>query len=111
MECRHYNIIMLLAAPRAVLIHKDIRASGSRFIEVRGFKHERDVFGRVCKTTWFCREFLETSAIEEYISTDGKSDGYIKTTYTHNNGDVRELYDSFAFRHRYMPPEGKDFET
>lgn len=110
MECRHDRIIMLLAAPRAVLINKDIRASGSRFIEPRKVINEFDDFKRLYKTTWYCREFLETSAIEEYISTNGKSDGYVETTYVHN-GNVRELYDGYAFRRRFYPKKGKDFET
>lgn len=110
MECRHYRIIMLLAAPRAVLINKDIRASGSRFIEPREIVNQFDDFKRLYKTTWYCREFLDTSAIEEYISTNGKSDGYIETMYIHN-GNVRELYDGYAFRRRFYPKEGKDFET
>lgn len=110
MECRHDRIIMLLAAPRAVLINKDIRASGSRFIEPRKVINFFDGFKRLYKTTWYCREFLETSAIEEYISTNGKSDGYVETTYVHN-GNIREICDSYAFKRRFYPPEGKDFET
>ncbi|MDE5943803.1 MAG: zonular occludens toxin domain-containing protein [Clostridia bacterium] len=109
MECRHHRVIMLLAAPRAVLIHKDIRASGSRFIEPRKVINFFDDFKRLYKTTWYCREFTETSAIEEYISTNGKSDGYIETTYTHN-GNIRELYDGYAFRKHFYPKDGKDFE-
>lgn len=110
MECRHYRIIMLLAAPRAVLLNKDIRASGSRFIEPRKVVNEFNDFKRLFRTTWYCREFLESSAIEEYIATDGKCGAYIETTYVHN-GNVRELYDGYAFKRRYFPKEGKDFET
>lgn len=110
MECRHHRIIMLLAAPRAVLVNKDIRASGSRFIEPRGVTNEFDAFKRLYRTTWHCREFLDTSAIEEYISTNGKSDGYVETTHVHN-GNVREIIDSYAFQRDFYPPEGKDFET
>lgn len=110
LECRHYRVIMLLAAPRAVLINKDIRASGSRFIEPRKVINEFDAFKRLYKTTWECREFLESGAIEEYISTNGKSNGYIETSYTHN-GNVRELYDGYAFRRKFFPKEGQDFET
>ena len=110
MECRHHRVIMLLAAPRAVLIHKDIRTSGSRFIEPRKVINEFDPFKRLFKTTWYCREFLESSAIEEYISSDGKSGGFIETTYVHN-GNVREIIDSYAFRRDFYPKEGKDFET
>ncbi len=109
MECRHHHVIMLLAAPRAVLINKDIRASGSRFIEPRKVINFFDDFKRLYKTIWYCREFLETSAIEEYITTNGKSNGYVETMYEHN-GNVRELYDGYAFRKHFYPPEGKDFE-
>ena len=109
MECRHHRVIMLLAAPRAVLINKDIRASGSRFIEPREVKNEFDAFNRLYKSTWFWREFLETAAIEEYISSNGKSDGFIETTYTHN-GNVRELYDGYVFQRHFYPKDGKDFE-
>ena len=109
MECRHHRVIMLLAAPRAVLIKKDIRVSGSRFIEPRKVINFFDDFKRLYKTTWYCREFTESSAIEEYIATNGKSDGYIETSYTHN-GNIRELYDGYAFRKHFYPKDGKDFE-
>lgn len=109
-QCRHYRVLMLLAAPRAVFIHKDIRASGVRVIEPRKFVNEFDVFNRLYKTTWYCREFHDSSALEEYISTDGKSDGYINTTYTHN-GNIRELVNSFEYERDFFPKEGKDFET
>ncbi len=109
MECRHHRVIMLLAAPRAVLINKDIRASGSRFIEPREVINFFDEFKRLYKTTWFCREFTETGAIEEYISSNGKSGGFIETDYTHN-GNVRELYDGYAFQRHFYPKDGKDFE-
>lgn len=110
MECRHYRIIMLLAAPRAVLLNKDIRASGSRFIEPHKVVNEYNDFKRLYKTTWHCREFLESSAIEEYIATDGKCGAYVETTYVHN-GDVHELYDGYAFKRRFFPKEGADFEN
>lgn len=110
MKCRHHRVILLLAAPRAVLLNKDIRASGSRFIEPREMVNQFDAFKRLYKTEWHCREFLHTSAIEEYIATDGKSGNYINTVYTHN-GDIREIYDGFAFDYEFYPPEGEDFET
>ena len=109
MECRHNRIIMLLATPRAVLINKDIRGSGSRFIEPRKVINFFDDFKRLYKTTWYCREFTESDSIEEYISSNGKSGGYIETTYTHN-GNVREIYDGYAFRKHFYPKDGKDFE-
>ncbi len=109
MECRHHRVIMLLAAPRAVLINKDIRASGSRFIEPRKVINFFDDFKRLYKTTWYCREFTESGAIEEYISSNGKSGGYVETTYTHN-GNVRELYDGYAFQEHFYPKDGNDFE-
>lgn len=109
MECRHHRVIMLLAAPRAVLINKDIRSSGSRFIEPRKVINYFDDFKRLYKTVWNCREFLETDAIEEYILTNGKSGGFIETTYTHN-GNVRELYDGYAFQKHFYPKDGNDFE-
>lgn len=109
MECRHHRVIILLAAPRAVLINKDIRGSGSRFIEPRKVINFFDDFKRLYKTIWYCREFLGTDVIEEYIKSDGKSDGYIETSYTHN-GNMRELYDGYAFRKDFYPKDGQDFE-
>ena len=106
---RHDRLIILLAAPRGNSVHKTIRNTGKRFIEVIGQTHERDVFGRIYKTTWHCREFSDKRTLEEYISTDGASGGYVKTTYVHN-GNIYDLYDSFAFVKDFMPPEGKDFE-
>lgn len=109
MECRHHRVIMLLAAPRAVLINKDIRGSGSRFIHPRKVINFFDDFKRLYKTIWYCREFTDGDALEEYISSNAKSGGYIETTYTHN-GNVRELYDGYAFRQNFYPKDGKDFE-
>lgn len=107
---RHNRLIIILIAPRAVLIHKDIRNTGARLIEPQRLIHEYDAFGRICKTTWDCREFLDKSAIEEYISTDGKSGAFIRTTYEHY-GNIRDLYDGFAFEDDFAPPEGEDYET
>lgn len=107
---RHNRLIILLAAPRAVLINKDIRNTGARFIETRGQVHEYDAFKRICKTTWHCREFTDKNALEAYLSTDGKEGTFTETTYVHN-GNVYDLYDSFAFVEDFMPKEGEDFET
>ncbi len=107
---RHNRLNILLAAPRAVLINKDIRNTGARFIEVRKQAHEKDQYNRIHKTTWYCREFLDKTALEEYLSTDGLSGAYAETTYEHN-GNIFDLYDSFAFVEDFMPPEGADFET
>lgn len=107
---RHNRLNILLAAPRAVLINKDIRNTGARFIEVRKQEHEKDHYRHIHKTTWFCREFSDKSALEEYLSTDGLSGAYTKTTYEHN-GNIFDLYDSFAFVEDFMPPEGTDYET
>lgn len=110
MECRHHHVIILLAAPRGVQINKNIRTSGSRFIEPYKVINEFDEFNRLYRTTWQCREFLESGAIEEYLATDGKSSSYIETTYIHN-GNIRELYDAYAFKKDFYPKEGKNFET
>ena len=107
---RHNRLIIILIAPRAVLIHKDIRNTGARLIVPQGFNNEVDAFGRICKTTWRCHEYLNKSAIEEYISTDGAGGAYTETTYEHN-GNVRDLYDGFAFVNDFAPPEGQDYET
>lgn len=106
---RHNRLNILMAAPRAVLIHKDIRNSGARFIEVKGQKHEYDPFKRICKTIWRCREFSDKSALEEYIATDGGSGAFNDKVYEHK-GNVFDLYDSFVFVTDFMPQEGKDFE-
>lgn len=106
---RHDRLIILLAAPRGNSVHKDIRNTGARFIEVLGQTHERDVFGRIYKTTWRCHEFSDKKALEEYLSTDGASGAYANKTYVHD-GNIYDLYDSFAFVKEFLPPEGKDFE-
>lgn len=106
---RHNRLNILLAAPRAVLINKDIRNTGARFIEVRGQEHEKDIFKRITHTTWHCREFSDKSALEEYITTDGISGKFTETTYEHK-GDIYGLYDSFAFVEDFAPQEGKDYE-
>lgn len=107
---RHNRLIILLAVPRAVLINKDIRDTGTRFIEVCGQEHVRDIFKRISKTVWHCREFTEGGALEEYIQTDGKSGSFRCTTYIHD-GNIFDLYNSFAFVGDFFPKDGDDFET
>ena len=52
----------------------------------------------------------QLSAAGLVVSARGKSGGYIETSYTHN-GNVREIYDGYAFRRNFYPKEGKDFEA
>ena len=105
---RHNRLIILLAVPRAVLINKDIRDTGTRFIEVIRQEHERDIFNRIAKTIWHCREFTSGSALEEYIQTDGKSGTFSNVVFIHN-GNIFDLYDSFAFVGDFLPKDGEDF--
>lgn len=110
LEYRHNRLIILIASPRAILINKDIRNAGARFIEVCGQTHEYDPFGRICKTTWHCRESTSKDEVEEYIKTDGQSGTFTETTYEYN-GNIFDLYNSFAYVTDFMPQEGEDFET
>lgn len=107
---RHNRLDILLASPRAVLINKDIRNAGARFIEVRRKEDLYDGFRRIYKTTWYCREFSNKTDLEEYIRSDGASGAFTERTYIHK-GNVFALYNSFEFLKDFLPPEGMDFET
>lgn len=107
-ERRHAQMKIMLAAPRAVAVHKDIRDSGVYGVEVRGMRNERSRFGTLTASRWYCREFTDKDDLELYITTNGREGEYIRTTYEHR-GNIFELYDSFANRKDFMPPEGEEF--
>lgn len=107
-ERRHARLKIMLAAPRAVLIHKDIRSSGAYGVEVCGMRKEYSRFGTLISSKWFCREFTDESDLELYIKTDGNEGAYIETEYEHR-GNIFALYNSFAFSKDFAPPEGKEF--
>lgn len=106
---RHNRLQIMLASPRAMLIHKDIRGSGAYGIEVQHMVNNYSKFGTLISSYWYCREFSEEGELEAYIKTDGKEGDYLETMYKHD-GNVFELYDSFAHVGDFAPPEGKQYE-
>lgn len=105
---RHNRLKIMLASPRAVLIHKDIRGSGAYGVEVRYSFNTRSKFGTIRSTKWYCREFPEEGELERYIETNGAGGYYINTVYEHK-GNVFDLYDSYANVIDFAPPEGEEY--
>lgn len=107
---RHNRLQIMLASPRAMLIHKDIRGSGAYGIEVQQMVNNYSKFGTLLSSCWYCREFPEEDELEAYIKSDGHEGDYLETMYKHD-GNVFELYDSFAHVGDFAPPEGEQYET
>ena len=105
---RHNRLKIMLASPRAVLIHKDIRGSGAYGVEVRHMVNTYSQFGTLRSSKWYCREFPEECELERYIKSDGAEGYYINTFYEHK-GNVFDLYDSFAFAPDFAPPDGEEY--
>ncbi|MGN0807604.1 MAG: zonular occludens toxin domain-containing protein [Candidatus Coproplasma sp.] len=105
---RHNRLKIMLASPRAVLIHKDIRGSGAYGVEVRRMVNSYSRFGTLISSKWYCREFTEECELERYIKSDGAEGRSIQTVYEHK-GNVFDLYDSFAFVTDFAPPDGKEY--
>lgn len=106
---RHNRLQIMLASPRAMLIHKDIRGSGAYGIEVQQMVNNYSKFGTLLSSYWYCREFPEEDELEAYIKSDGHEGKYVETMYKHD-GNVFELYDSFAHVGDFAPPEGGQYE-
>lgn len=107
-ERRHAQMKIMLAAPRAVLFHKDIRGSGAYGVEVRGMRNEYNRFGTLILSTWYCREFPDERELELYIKSNGTEGAFIKKQYEHR-GNIFDLYNSYAYSKDYAPPDGEEF--
>lgn len=103
---RHYGIDVFMDVQRANLIDLNIKELCKRFIEVQGMKHEKDIAGRIVRTTFSCREFESWHEVEQYLKTGAAT--YHNTTYT-NEGDIFRCFNSYSYFEEFLPDEGKAF--
>lgn len=102
---RHFGLDIFIDAQRAKLIDLNIRAL-ARIIEVQRMVHVKDVYGRILRTTWYCREFANNQDYEAYV--EGKGANYRTTSYTHD-GNIFELYNCKSCEEEYVPAEGNNY--
>ena len=101
----YYDIYLL--AQRGMLIDRNIKELGVHVIEIQRMENEKDAAGNVAKSTWYCREFENWSAAQQYIEKGEKT--YKETTNVHE-GNIFENFDSHEKLKEFLPAEGKDFD-
>lgn len=104
---RHYGLEITLDAQRLGLIDLNVREICGQYIEVIKSEHEYDEYDRICKTTWYCREFNSYRAIREYYESGGSD--YKETMYV-NEGNIFDMYDSYGCFEEFVPDDGQDFD-
>lgn len=103
---RHADYDITMDVQRAGLIDLNIRALCKRFIEVLRTEHEKTATGRIIKTTFFCREFPDWLAVDQYLSSGAQT--YTETQYE-NKGNIYRCFDSKNHGADFVPSEGKDY--
>ena len=88
---RHDYLTIIVDAQRGESLDLNIRSNANRFIEVQGMINDEDAYGRVIRSTWYCREFYSLQDYEAYLA--GKTANYRNTTYRYE-GNIFELYES-----------------
>lgn len=102
----HFYIDVYIDVQRAKLIDKNIRALAKKIIEVQKMVHVKDVYGRILRTVWYCREFSSSADYETYA--DGGYAPYVTTRYMHE-GNIFECYNSRSCKGDFVPPETENF--
>lgn len=106
----HDYLTIIVDAQRGESLDLNIRSNANRFIEVQGMINDEDAYGRVIRSTWYCREFYSLQDYEAYLA--GKTANYRNTTYRYE-GNIFELYESRNCISDFVPEdkEGASFST
>lgn len=99
---RHNYLTIIIDAQRGEALDLNIRANANRFIEVLGMLNDEDAYGRVLRSTWYCREFYSLRDYESYLA--GKPSHNRLTTY-HYEGNIFECYNSRNCLLDFVPPD------
>jgi len=102
----HNDINIYIDVQRAKLIDVNIRALATKIIEVQRMVHVKDVYGRILKTVWYCREFMSTQDYETYV--DGGRVAYASTYYVHE-GNIFENYNHQSCKGDFVPAESDNY--
>lgn len=103
---RHFGLDITMDLQRPALVDLNIRELCKRFIEVREMRHRYDVMGQIRETTFFCREFENWLAVEQYQASGAVN--YTEKIYR-NEGNIFDCFNSFSCADEFLPPQGKDF--
>jgi len=103
---RHFGIDIVMDLQRPGLVDTNIRELCRRFIEVQGMTHRYDAMNEIRETIFYCREFENWLAVEQYQQSGEKN--YKETTYV-NKGNIFACFNSFSCADAFLPPKGKDF--
>ncbi len=104
----HNYLTIIIDAQRGKALDLNIRENANKFIEVQGMVNEKDAYGRVMRSTWYCREFYSLQDYENYLA--GKTANYRATTY-HYEGNIFECYESRNCKSDFEPEDkrGKSY--
>ena len=87
----HNHLSIIIDAQRGEALDLNIRANANRFIEVQGMINDEDAYGRVIRSTWYCREFYSLQDYEAYLAN--KTSNYRRTTYQYE-GNIFRCFES-----------------
>lgn len=102
----HFHLDIYIDVQRAKLIDKNIRALAKKIIEVQKMVHVKDVYGRILRTIWYCKEFKSSGDYETY--EDGGYAPYVTTRYI-NEGNIFDSYNSRSCESDFVPRDGNNF--
>lgn len=102
----HFHLDIYIDVQRAKLIDLNVRKLANKIIEVQRMVHIKDVYGRILRTVWYCKEFSDTAEYEIY--DNGGNGSYTVTKYVYE-GNIFENYNSHSCELEFMPTQGKDF--
>lgn len=105
----HNFITIIIDAQRGKALDLNIRENANKFIEVQGMVNDEDAYGRIIRSTWYCREFYSLQDYEAYIA--GKAGAYYRNTTFSYDGNIFEFYKSHNRQEDFVPAEGKNYST
>lgn len=103
---RHYGLDIYMDVQRVRLIDPNIRDLCRHFIEVQSMHNTLDKLERIVKSTWYCREFANWTAFEDYLNTGAAT--FTERCYVYE-GNIFDCFDSFGYFDMFLPSEEKDF--
>lgn len=102
----HFWLDFIIDVQRGKALDANIRFNAKRIIEVQKLVHDRDAYGRIKRSVWYCREFDSIQSYEIYVS--GGVAPYRNTFYL-NEGNIFDYYNSRSCKEDFVPPENKNF--
>ncbi len=102
----HFFLDFIIDVQRGKALDANIRFNAKRIIEVQKLVHDKDAYGQIMRSVWFCKEFDSIQSYEAYIASGTAP--YRNTFYV-NEGNIFDCYNSRSCKEDFIPPNTKDF--